>query len=253
MGQAIGQVLPLAIGVALSPIPIIAVILMLGTPRAHERPAFLAGWLVGLAAVGTNVLTRRRASASDDGQPAGGQRMKARARRSCSCLPLRQWRGASARRRRARDFPTWMGASTTSGAGKAFGRRASLLAGVNPKNLLLDRRRGGRRRGAASARATRSWRWRVRRDRDARPWDPGRDLLRDGQPGRASPRQPQGVDGRHNAAIMAVVLLVIGAKLIGEAIGGFSGKGIGRGLLDGDGLREVARLVDVGPRRRAIW
>jgi hypothetical protein len=29
MGQAIGQVLPLAVGVALSPVPIIAVVLML--------------------------------------------------------------------------------------------------------------------------------------------------------------------------------------------------------------------------------
>ena len=31
MGQAIGDVLPLAIGVAISPVPIIAIILMLGT------------------------------------------------------------------------------------------------------------------------------------------------------------------------------------------------------------------------------
>ena len=33
MGQAIGDVLPLAIGVAISLVPIIAIILMLGTPR----------------------------------------------------------------------------------------------------------------------------------------------------------------------------------------------------------------------------
>jgi hypothetical protein len=33
MGEAIGNLLPHAIGVALSPVPIIAVILMLGTPR----------------------------------------------------------------------------------------------------------------------------------------------------------------------------------------------------------------------------
>ncbi len=34
MGEAIGNVLPMAIGVAISPIPVIAVVLMLGTPRA---------------------------------------------------------------------------------------------------------------------------------------------------------------------------------------------------------------------------
>ena len=34
MGEAIGQVLSFGVGVALSPVPIIAVILMLVTPRA---------------------------------------------------------------------------------------------------------------------------------------------------------------------------------------------------------------------------
>jgi hypothetical protein len=49
MGQAIGGSLPLAIGIAISPIPIIAVVLMLTTPRAKTNgPAFLLGWLLGL-------------------------------------------------------------------------------------------------------------------------------------------------------------------------------------------------------------
>ncbi len=53
MGEAIGQVLPLAIGVALSPVPIIAVVLMLGTPKAASNgPAFVLGWIVGLLACG---------------------------------------------------------------------------------------------------------------------------------------------------------------------------------------------------------
>ena len=57
MGNAIGQTLSLAVGVALSPVPIIAVILMLVTPRARSNgPAFVVGWLVGLAIVGTVVL-----------------------------------------------------------------------------------------------------------------------------------------------------------------------------------------------------
>ena len=48
MGPAIGDVLPLALGVALSPIPIIAVILMLLSPKAQENgPAFLVGWVAG--------------------------------------------------------------------------------------------------------------------------------------------------------------------------------------------------------------
>jgi hypothetical protein len=53
MGAAIGQSLPLAVGVALSPVPIIAVVLMLTTPRARANgPAFVLGWLVGLGLVG---------------------------------------------------------------------------------------------------------------------------------------------------------------------------------------------------------
>ena len=43
MGQAIGEVLPLAVGVALSPLPIVAVVLMLVTVRAKVNgPAFIS-------------------------------------------------------------------------------------------------------------------------------------------------------------------------------------------------------------------
>ena len=57
MGQALGEVLPSAVGVALSPVPIIAVILMLGTPRARSNgPAFAVGWVLGLVAVSLLVL-----------------------------------------------------------------------------------------------------------------------------------------------------------------------------------------------------
>jgi threonine/homoserine/homoserine lactone efflux protein len=57
LGEAIGDLLPSAVGVALSPVPIVAVILMLGTPRARSNGlAFAAGWVVGLVAVGVIVL-----------------------------------------------------------------------------------------------------------------------------------------------------------------------------------------------------
>ena len=46
MGQAIGGILPLAIAVDISVLSIIAVILMLITPRARSNgPAFVAGWV----------------------------------------------------------------------------------------------------------------------------------------------------------------------------------------------------------------
>jgi hypothetical protein len=57
MGEAIGQSLPLAIGVALSPIPIIAVVVLLTSSRARSLgPMFVLGWLLGLVVVGAIVL-----------------------------------------------------------------------------------------------------------------------------------------------------------------------------------------------------
>ncbi len=57
LGEAIGDLLPSAVGVALSPVPIVAVILKLGTPRARTNgPAFAAGWVAGLVTVGVIVL-----------------------------------------------------------------------------------------------------------------------------------------------------------------------------------------------------
>src|SRR5438552_17203229 len=57
MGNAIGTILPQAIGVAISPVPIIAVILMLFSQRARSNgPAFLVGLVLALAVVGSIVL-----------------------------------------------------------------------------------------------------------------------------------------------------------------------------------------------------
>lgn len=68
LGEAIGDLLPAAVGVALSPVPIVAVILMLGTPRARANgPAFAAGWVLGLGAVTAIVLlVADDADSSDD-------------------------------------------------------------------------------------------------------------------------------------------------------------------------------------------
>jgi Sap, sulfolipid-1-addressing protein len=49
MGAAIGDVLGLAAGVAVSPLPIMAIILLLATPRGRANGSlFAVGWLAGL-------------------------------------------------------------------------------------------------------------------------------------------------------------------------------------------------------------
>ena len=58
MKSAIGQTLPLAIAVAISPIPIIAVTLMLVTKRARSNgPLYVLGSVVGLVFIGVIALT----------------------------------------------------------------------------------------------------------------------------------------------------------------------------------------------------
>jgi hypothetical protein len=58
IGQAIGGSLPLAVGIAISPVPIIAVVLILTSQRAKVNgPAFVLGWLAGPGIVGAIVLT----------------------------------------------------------------------------------------------------------------------------------------------------------------------------------------------------
>jgi threonine/homoserine/homoserine lactone efflux protein len=71
MGQAIGNILPLALGVALSPVPIVAVVLMLATPSGRlNGPAFVVGWIIGLVIVGAvALLVAGGVSTSNDGQP----------------------------------------------------------------------------------------------------------------------------------------------------------------------------------------
>jgi len=72
MGQAIGQVVSFGVGVALSLVPSIAVVLMLATPKGRVNgPAFLAGWIGGVAVLGAIVLLiSSGASASSQGAPA---------------------------------------------------------------------------------------------------------------------------------------------------------------------------------------
>lgn len=64
--------LPAAAGVAISLLPIVAVVLMLVTERGRANgPAFLAGWIAGILVAGAILLAvASSADANDEGQPA---------------------------------------------------------------------------------------------------------------------------------------------------------------------------------------
>lgn len=52
MMDAIDDILPIAAAIALSPLPVIAVVLIAGSPQARlAGPAYLAGWVLGLTAL----------------------------------------------------------------------------------------------------------------------------------------------------------------------------------------------------------
>ena len=54
--EAVGNSLPMAVGVALSPLPVAAIVIILMTARAGtSAPAFLLGWVAGILAIGSVV------------------------------------------------------------------------------------------------------------------------------------------------------------------------------------------------------
>jgi len=222
MRQVIGQILPFAVGAAISPFPIIAMVLMLVTPRARANGAsFLVGWILGLAAIGVIVLTVASgvdASSSDASDSVNWTKFGLGV--LLVVVALRQWR-----KRPVGDeqpvMPKWMGSVESFTPVKAFGA-GIVLSAVNPKNLLLSV-------GAATI--------------IAQSGLPGNDqaiayavfaliatigvmvpfviyfALGDRAPAKLAELKTW--MAFHNAAIMAVICLVIGMKLIGDAIGGF--------------------------------
>jgi hypothetical protein len=225
VGEAIGDILPLAVGVALSPFPIVAIVLILVTPRARVNGlAFIAGWLFGLAVVGVIVLALAGPTdASEQGGPATWVSiLKLVLGLLLLLVALRQWRGRPQEGDQV-AVPRWMGAIDRFTAGKALGAGA-ILSGANPKNLLL-----GLAAGAAIAQTG------IAGGQQAIAYGVFAIIgtLGVGMPvilffalGERSGPLLDGLKtwmSRHNAAVMAVLCLVIGVKLIGDAIGSLSG------------------------------
>jgi threonine/homoserine/homoserine lactone efflux protein len=135
--QAIGNFLPAAVAVALSPIPIVAVVLVLGTPRARSNgTAFAAGWIAGLVIVSVVVLVALGgADAQDGGSSAAADWLKTGIGILFLIMAAREWR----KRSKAGEepaTPSWMASLDTLSPFRALGLGAA-LSGANPKNLAL--------------------------------------------------------------------------------------------------------------------
>jgi threonine/homoserine/homoserine lactone efflux protein len=220
MGEAIGQVLSLAVGVALSPVPIIAVVLMLGTPRARSNgPAFVLGWVIGLALAGSVILlVSSGADASDDGDPASWVGVLELVLGVLLLLvAARTWQ-VRPRGDREAELPKWMQTIDRFTASRSIGLGA-LLSGVNPKNLVLTV-------GAAAAIAQTG----IPAGEQAvalavfivvATLGPGIPVAIYFAMGDRAERLLDDLKGwmaAHNAAIMAVLCLLIAMKLVGDGI-----------------------------------
>ena len=217
MGAVIGDVLPLAIGIAISPIPIIAAILMLFSPRATSTSTgFLLGWILGIV-VATAVFTALAGPLKTGGEPSAvASWIKIGLGVLLVLVGIRQWRGRGGQH----DAPKWMAAIDDFTFPKALGL-GFLLSGVNPKNLIIAAGAGliigssavgvgGDAAAialftviASSTVAIPVLAHLVAAERMTRPLESLRKWLQD-----------------NNATVMATLILVIGAVLVGKGVSG---------------------------------
>lgn len=223
MGEAIGEMLAAAVGVAISPFPIVPAVVLLGAPRGRATGlAYLAGWSAGIALLGTIALLL--ANGAGAGEEGGASPWVDWLRLALGVLLIAlaagQWRG----RPRAGEEPAtpgWMGALEELSTPKAAATGAALSA--NPKNLVLVAA------GAAAVAQTG-----IPAGEQAGAWVVFTLIA---SLGVATPVVIRFVLGersreplahmrtwleRNNAIVVAAVLLLLGAKLIGDAISGFS-------------------------------
>jgi threonine/homoserine/homoserine lactone efflux protein len=223
VGNVIGDLLPVALGVAISPVPIIAVILMLLAPDAKAASvAFLVGWMVGITVVVVVAsLVVNPVDDSDGGDPSNFVSILLLVLGAAAVLmAAKQWRS---RPRAGQEpvMPKWMSAIDTIGPMKALGLGA-LLSGVNPKNLALCLAAGvtiggGGLTSGETALAVAVFvvigscsvaipvvGYLVAQQRMQEPLDELRQWLT-----------------LHNSAVMSVLLLVIGVVIIGKGLAGF--------------------------------
>jgi threonine/homoserine/homoserine lactone efflux protein len=138
MADVVGDTLAFAIGIALSPVPIVAVMLMLFSPRARANgPAFLLGWIVGVAVVTVIGLTLSNSGgvASDSHASNVAGWIKLALGVLLIVHAVREWRRRPERGERA-AIPGWTKAIETFTPVRALAVGFALAA-LNPKNFVL--------------------------------------------------------------------------------------------------------------------
>lgn len=140
MGDVIADVVPAAMGLLLvNPLPILAIILLLFSPRASvAAPSFVLGWVVGLVVTMTLLLWAAAAEARiGSGREAtllaAGLRIVLGA--VLLVLAFRKWEGRP-QAGEAGKLPGWVSKLEQATPPMAFGIGA-LFSGLNPKNFAF--------------------------------------------------------------------------------------------------------------------
>jgi threonine/homoserine/homoserine lactone efflux protein len=223
LSEAIGALLPAAVGVALSPIPIIAVILMLGTPKARANgPAFVVGWIVGLVVVSIIVLVVAGGADNPDSTSSDSVNvLKLALGIAFLAMAMRQWRGRPKKGEQPK-MPKWMDAIDRFTPGRSF-VFGVLLSGVNPKNLALTLAAAASIAQAGLSTGDSAIAVAVFVIIGSLTVaGPVLFFMFGGEHATRPLASIKEFMGEHNAVIMMVVLLVLGAKLIGDSLPGLS-------------------------------
>lgn len=222
LSQTIGSLLPLAIAAALSPIPIVAVILMLSTPKARTNgPAFAAGWIAALVIIIVIVLFAASNADTSETTNDAVNWLKIVLGVAFFAMAAKQWRKRPRHGERP-AMPAWMASISDVTEPKALGLGA-LLAGVNPKNLALT--------VAASASIAQADLSAGESAAAAAVYVAIASLTVVGAVAfyLIAPRTAEkplaamkGFMSDNNAVIMMVILVILGAKLVGDGISGLA-------------------------------
>jgi threonine/homoserine/homoserine lactone efflux protein len=223
LSDAIGGLLPSAVAVALSPIPIIAVVLMLDTRKARSNgPAFALGWVFGLTAVSVIVLLIAHGANDPDSASSTSVNWVTLGLGVLFLgMARQQWRKRP-KQGEAPVMPKWMASVDDFTAPKSLALGVALSA-ANPKNLALTLVAAGSIAQAGLSAGDDAIAvavfvglgsvtvigavlfYLLARAKAAKSLAAIKEFM-----------------SEHNAVIMMVILLILGAKLIGNGLAGVS-------------------------------
>ncbi len=137
LADAISSSLPMSVGVALSPIPVAAILIILMSARARTNaPAFLLGWMAGILTIGL-VVSLMPGLLTARGEPT---RLSGLTRVALGIalllLAVRQWRQRP-EPDAAVDVPPLLARLDSIGVMQSS-ITGFLLSAIHPKNLILD-------------------------------------------------------------------------------------------------------------------